>query len=138
MWNPTIKYAYQTLDWPEANFKYFTLTKVYRQQDQEWVDMLAKIKKGEGFQDGKVTAVLNSLKRPLVTLRSGIKPTILHTHRASSEEENKREYRKLSGNEVSYSAVDSGAHVEKLCAIEDKILRELEAKDFIEERKCKR
>ena len=135
MWNPTIKYAYQTLDWHEANFKDFTLTKVYRQKDQGWVDMLAKIKKGEGFQDGKISAVLDSLKRPLPTLPSGIKATILHTHRASSERESKREYQKLGGNEVSYRAVDSGAQVEGLSDHEDKIIRGLKQKDFIEERK---
>ncbi|KAF8429910.1 hypothetical protein BGX38DRAFT_399931 [Terfezia claveryi] len=72
IWNPTMRYAYQTLDWLEANFKDFTLTKVYRQKDQQWIDMLAKIKKGEGFQDGKITAVLDGLKRPLPTLPSGL------------------------------------------------------------------
>lgn len=133
MWNPTMKYAYQTLDWLEANFKDFTLTKVYRQKDQEWIDMLAKIKKGEGFRDGKISAVLDGLKRPLPTLPSGIKPTILHTHRVSSEQENKREYQKLDGAEVSYSAVDSGAHVQGLSDHEDKIIRELKQKDFIGE-----
>jgi len=135
MWNPTVKYAYQTMDWLEANFENFTLTQVFRQTDQEWIGMLEEIKKGEGFQHGKISAVLDSLKRPLGTLPSGIKPTILHTHRASSKEENKREYAKLGGEEVVYRAVDSGAHVEGLSDQEDKIIRKLKQKDFIEEGK---
>lgn len=136
MWNPEMTYAFQTLAWAEAKFRTITLTKVHRQTEQEWVDILGKLKLGRGFEDGKISTVLSSLQRPLPTLPTGIIPTMLYTHRNSVASENERAYGQLLGNAVlQQKASDYGAHVEGQEENTWKVLRHLEQKDIINERK---
>ena len=135
MWNPTIRYAYQTTDWKEARFKYYQLTKVYRQDQRDWIDVLAQLKKGEGLGDPKIASILESLRRPLPTLPSGIRPTILHTHRTNTDYENKCEYLKLDGREIVYRATDSASYVERISDGSDRILYFLKRREFLDARK---
>lgn len=104
LWNPTVKYAFQTTQWVQANFVNLSLTKIYRQKDEEWINILGKIKKGSFWEQG-VSQKLYSLQRELPKLPSGIVPTILHSHRGYVAERNDLEFKRLPG----VTAIDKDA-----------------------------
>lgn len=108
-YNDTIKYAFQSLTWQDVGFdkkdKIFKLEKVWRQDDQEWVNVLGKLKLGE--VDADAIQYLHNLKRPLV-IKDGVKPTKLYTHRMNVEAENQREFEKLPGQTYNFHAIDVG------------------------------
>ncbi|KAF8461267.1 hypothetical protein BDZ91DRAFT_663553, partial [Kalaharituber pfeilii] len=99
----------EALAWEELGFnnrwQTFLLHKVWRQSDQEWVDILGKLKYGEVNQH--VKQYLENLKRPL-QVKGGIKPTRLYTHRADANYENQLEFSKLPFQMYPFEAVDSG------------------------------
>jgi hypothetical protein len=104
-YNESQIYVFQTRTWNKASFGCVVLTKVHRQEDQKWVDMLTKIKFGNA--DEEVLSFLESLRRPLAII-GGIVPTRLYTHRTNVMEENNTEFAKLSSQEYSFNAQDSG------------------------------
>lgn len=106
LWNETVKYCFQTSIWSKMGFRFISLTKVFRQTDETWVEMLRKIKMGE--VDDEILDYLELLKKPLGTLESGIKPTKLYTHRKKVDQENEEEFMKLEGNTYRFNAVDTG------------------------------
>lgn len=109
LWNDTIQYAFQTLAWAELGFNNrdqpFLLTKVFRQKDQEWVDILNKLKLGN--LNSHTIAYMDRLKRPLFPT-GGIIPTKLYTHRNDAECENNREFSKLKAKVYTFGAIDKG------------------------------
>lgn len=106
LWNPTVKYSFQTDQWVQANFVNLALTKIYRQKDEEWINILSKIKKGS-YWEQDVTQKLSSLQRELPELPSGIKPTLLHSHREHVAEINNLEFKQLPGvTEIDKDAKD--------------------------------
>jgi len=104
-YNEALKYVFQTKSWNEASFNCVILTKVHRQKDQQWVDILSKIKVGD--VDEEVLNFLEGLRRPLDEV-GGVKPTKLYTHRVNVQSENDTEFRKLKETEFSFRAQDSG------------------------------
>jgi len=104
-YNEGLIYVFQTRTWNKASFGNVVLTKVHRQKDQMWVDMLTKIKFGKA--DEEVLTFLESLRRPLPIIE-GIVPTRLYTHRTNVMEENNTEFARLSGHEYTFTALDSG------------------------------
>ena len=109
LWNDTINYAFQTLAWEELGFnnkdQSFLLTKVFRQTNQKWVDVLGKLKVGS--LDWHTVQYMEGLKRPL-RIANGVKPTKLFTHRRDAEYENEQEFRKLTAKMYRFDAVDTG------------------------------
>ncbi|KAA8897382.1 hypothetical protein FN846DRAFT_755535, partial [Sphaerosporella brunnea] len=79
------------------------LTKVHCQHDQQWVDMLGKVKLGNVDED--VLDFLESLRRPLPEV-GGVRPTRLYTHRANVQNGNEQEFRKLDESESAFEAID--------------------------------
>jgi len=117
MWNPQMKYAFQTMAWLEGNFRVIKLTQVFRQTEEKWIDTLNKLKTGAAFEEKKtsreVSAFLDGLQRPLPVLSTGIAPTILHTHCGFVERENFWQYAQLPGQVCLYQkAVDAGVCIE--------------------------
>jgi ATP-dependent DNA helicase PIF1 len=104
-WNEGLKYVFQTKSWNEAAFGTVVLSKVHRQQDQKWVDMLGKIKVGN--VDNEVLDFLESLRRPLPEI-DGVRPTRLYTHRANVQGENEAEFQRLGEQEFTFEAIDVG------------------------------
>ena len=106
LWNPTIKYAFQTDQWVQAKFVNLSLTKIYRQKDEEWINILGNIKKGS-YWEQNVSEKLFSLQRELPVLSSGIRPTILHSHREYVAALNNLEFKHLPGvTEIDTDATD--------------------------------
>lgn len=106
IWNESLKYCFQTPAWFSINFKSVILTKVFRQTDQAWVNILSKLKVGEVTDD--ILQYLESLRRPLRDLDSGVKPTRLYTHRSTVERENEEEFQKLTTQQYDFDAIDEG------------------------------
>ncbi|KAI5844511.1 hypothetical protein DFP73DRAFT_57651 [Morchella snyderi] len=109
LWNETVRYCFQTQTWSQINFRYAFLTKVHRQDDQKWIDMLSRIKIGEVTDE--VLDYLVSLNRPLKPTESGIVPTRLYSYRRDVERENLEEFNKLNSKIHHFTAVDQGFSV---------------------------
>ena len=109
LWNDTIQYAFQTCAWEELGFnnrdQSFLLTKVFRQKDQEWIDILNRLKLGN--LDSHTIEYMENLKRPLFP-DGGIIPTKLYTHRNDADYENSREFSKLKAKVYTFGAIDIG------------------------------
>lgn len=108
LWNDTVKFCFQTPTWSQIGFHSVLLEKVFRQQDQKWVDMLNRIKMGE--KDHDILEYLGELKRPLESLENGIKPTNLYTHRCKVDKVNQVEFHRLTGKEYVFNAIDWGSY----------------------------
>lgn len=106
LWNESIRYAFQTHAWRQANFTTRVLTKIHRQRDEEWIDILNRVKHGAlNYAD---LDYLEELRRPLPDFHK-IKPTHLYTHRTNVDYKNELEFRKLKGMVFEYHAEDRGS-----------------------------
>ncbi|RPB25600.1 hypothetical protein L211DRAFT_806153, partial [Terfezia boudieri ATCC MYA-4762] len=107
LWNDTIQYAFQTCAWEELGFnnrdQSFLLTKIYRQKDKEWIDILNKLKLG--YLNSHTIEYMEKLKRPLFP-EGGIIPTKLYTHRNDADSENSKEFNKLKAKVYTFGAID--------------------------------
>jgi ATP-dependent DNA helicase PIF1 len=110
LWNDTVKFSFQTPSWEACEFKNVLLKKVFRQSDQDWVDILAQIK--EGNTPPEVISALMEMQRQLPDI-DGIKPTKLYSHRADVRDENDGEFRKLKSQARRYLALDEGVIVDR-------------------------
>ncbi|EPS40441.1 hypothetical protein H072_5722 [Dactylellina haptotyla CBS 200.50] len=109
--NDSIKYVFQTETWQKLGFKSRVLTKVHRQKDEQWVNILESIKHSNLTPD--VGNYLRRLTRPLPTLPNGIRATNLYSHRKDVDAENQLGLSKLSGEEYSVKSIDNGWFVPK-------------------------
>jgi len=109
LWNDTIQYAFQTRAWQELGFnnqdQSFLLTQIFRQKDQEWIDILNRLKLGN--LNPYTIEYMKKLKRPLFP-EGGIIPTKLYTHRNDADYENSREFNKLNAKVYTFGAIDNG------------------------------
>jgi hypothetical protein len=103
--NATIKWAFQTKSWYEANLVPVFLRTIFRQTDPVWIEHLTRIAKGQ--VDSDTLAFLVSLTRELPERPDGIKPTQLYTRRARVNEENAHALAQLPGLDFVFHAVDS-------------------------------
>ncbi|RVD87572.1 uncharacterized protein DFL_001797 [Arthrobotrys flagrans] len=92
--------------WQSLNFKSLVLTKVHRQSDQEWVDILNSIKHSNLTPE--VSSYLRQLSRPLLQLPNGIRATNLYSHRRDVDAENRQGLSELPGEEYSVKSIDGG------------------------------
>lgn len=109
LWNDTIQYAFQTLAWQELGFnnkgQAFLLQQVFRQKDQEWIDILNSLKLGN--LTSHTIRYMERLKRPL-KVEGGIIPTKLFTHRSDADYENSKEFSRLGAKVYRFEAIDGG------------------------------
>ena len=109
--NDTIKYAFQTRSWLEADFRPVLLKTVHRQSNREWVEHLRNVAKGVPAlsSDSSTLNQLESLRRPLAVLPSGVRPTRLYARRANVDDTNKNELARLPGVKHSFHSVDTAS-----------------------------
>ena len=109
--NNTIKYAFQTCSWLEAGFRPVLLKTVHRQNNPEWIKHLRNVAGGGPAlgSDSSTLDKLESLRRPLTILPSGVRPTRLYARRADVDGTNSYELARLPGSEHSFCAVDSAS-----------------------------
>jgi len=109
-YNDSIRYIFQTIPWAHLRLRAVLLTQVHRQTDQEWIDILDKVKHANLTQ-GVMSYLLN-LKRRLQDL-GGIKPTQLFTHRVNVEVVNNESLESLPGIATEFTALDSAYQIAK-------------------------
>ncbi|PSC73053.1 ATP-dependent DNA helicase PIF1 [Micractinium conductrix] len=101
------KFCFEAESWarciPESCF----LSKVFRQSDNEFVDLLGKIRSGSCPQD-KVSQLLKTCARPLPT-DDGILPTKLFTHREDVDLINAQQLKALPSEPHKFVAQDVGS-----------------------------
>lgn len=105
LYNPTIKYAFQSPIWFKCGFETVYLKKVFRQENIEWIEHLERIARGELTEE--TIKYLEYLRRPLNETKDGIKPTRLYAKRIDVMYENYKELNKLTKPEYNYGAVDT-------------------------------
>lgn len=98
-------FCFETQAWKDAKFKVHNLTKVYRQADQEFADVLNHVRRGD--VNAKVSTLLNSCYRK-PDANPEIPPVILTTHNADADNINKRRLAMLEAEGHGYNAEDEG------------------------------
>ncbi|KAF3907355.1 hypothetical protein AA313_de0205155 [Arthrobotrys entomopaga] len=101
-----------TETWQKLDFKSLTLTKVHRQKDEEWVQILDSIK--HSSLTSTVESYLKRLMRPLPPLPNGIRATNLYSHRRDVDAENLSGLNRLSGEEFISKSIDGGWFVPRI------------------------
>ncbi|KAF3279212.1 hypothetical protein TWF132_012085 [Orbilia oligospora] len=104
--NDSVKFVFQTETWQSLSFKSLVLTKVHRQSDQEWVNILNSIKHSNLTPE--VESYLRRLVRPLPQLPNGIRATNLYSHRRDVDAENQQGLNELPGEEYFVKSIDGG------------------------------
>ena len=99
------KFAFQSEAWKSAGIKTFMLTKVFRQEDQAFVDALNSIRLGEMTQS--VRALL-STRWKVTDDDPSLRPVVMYTHNADVDRENESKLRKLQGEERRFISRDKG------------------------------
>jgi ATP-dependent DNA helicase PIF1 len=94
------KYAFESNYWNTANVEKIELTKVYRQSDEVFVDILSRIRRGERVIDYELVSC-NAKRSSIDTLK--LRPT-----NAKVDEINSSRFSELPGQIITYSAIDSG------------------------------
>ncbi|THV05562.1 hypothetical protein K435DRAFT_790078 [Dendrothele bispora CBS 962.96] len=103
----SVKFAFEAKFWPEIIERTFNLTKVFRQRDQEFVDMLNEMRFGK--LSAKSIARFKQLSRP-IEYDDGLGPTELFPRREEVDRSNGTRLLQLKDEaDVMYKAVDSGA-----------------------------
>lgn len=99
------KFAFEARVWKEMNVRTHVLTRVFRQADQAFADVLGKVRVGDITPE--VSALLNSCYRKVDT-NPEVPPVILTTHNAQAETINNSRLAALESQQVAFQADDTG------------------------------
>jgi ATP-dependent DNA helicase PIF1 len=99
-------FCFQTAAWRALVQKKFLLQQVFRQKDQDFIELLDAVRFGR-VTDEILRGFSLCVKQPLDS-SDGILPTNIFTHRKDVDELNQRELNNLPGRVVTYEAIDSG------------------------------
>jgi ATP-dependent exoDNAse (exonuclease V) alpha subunit len=102
--NPTL--AYDSQAWKQADIKVCYLDKQYRQNDQEFVNLLNNIRNNQASQ-ATLLKLRERLQKP-VMLKTIDNPIKIYTHNIDVDAINNRELAKISGQEFSYEMMGYG------------------------------
>ncbi|CAI4053012.1 hypothetical protein SUVZ_15G1840 [Saccharomyces uvarum] len=102
--NKIVKFCFESDMWKRCIQKTILLTKVFRQQDNELIDILNAIRFGE--LDVNMTRTIRSLNRD-IDYPDGIAPTELYATRREVESSNVRKLQSLPGDLYEFKAVDN-------------------------------
>ncbi|SSD61583.1 related to ATP-dependent helicase RRM3 [Saccharomycodes ludwigii] len=98
------KFCFESKVWQTAIKKTVLLNKVFRQHDNELIDMLNAVRYGDGLSSSMINFI-KSLEREVV-YEDGIQPTELYPTRMEVEFANNTRLRSLPGMEVRFIARD--------------------------------
>ena len=100
-----VAFAFEAAVWRQCNFINCVLQKVFRQSDREFIGVLEELRHGR--IDRSTLDILRRCNRPLDE-SDGIRPTLLFPHRASVQNQNESEFRKLQTPKETYKAHEGG------------------------------
>ena len=100
------KFAFESKLWDDCDFQNILLSKVFRQSDAAFVNLLNDLRVGRVTDSS--SRLLASTSRPLAAT-DPIKPTKLYPHRKNVQSENDRNFEKLPGGIVRYEAEDKAS-----------------------------
>ncbi|KAF8647713.1 hypothetical protein AX16_006549 [Volvariella volvacea WC 439] len=100
-----VKFAFEAETWSDTIQHTFNLTKVFRQSDQEFVDMLNEMRFGRLSQ--QAISKFKSLSRPLA-FEDGLDATELFPRREDVDKSNSTRIARLNTQEMHFVAVDAG------------------------------
>ena len=100
------KFAFESKLWDDCGFQNILLTKVFRQSDAAFVNLLNDLRVGRVTDSS--SKLLASTSRPLAATDQ-IKPTKLYPHRKNVQSENDKNFEKLPGGIVRYEAEDKAS-----------------------------
>lgn len=100
------RFCFEAAAWPRCVHACVELTQVFRQSDDEFIDILGAVRAGTA-PEGMLRALLARCARPL-EMDDGILPTQLFTHRADVDAINAKQLASLDGDEVCLVANDAG------------------------------
>lgn len=118
------KFCFEALTWPRCVPQVLELTRVFRQSDMDFIDILNKIRFGDC--DSECTALLRTcINRRLPS--DGIEPTKLHALKASVASENQQRLNQLNTDPVTFCAQDVGEQryvtiLAKNCAVPSQLV----------------
>ncbi|WVQ95472.1 hypothetical protein IAU59_002569 [Kwoniella sp. CBS 9459] len=121
------RFCFEAAMWDETINMSVNLTKVFRQKDQRFVDMLNEMRFGK--LTPKSIEAFRSLSRP-IDYTDNIEPTELFPRREDVDKSNSTRLRQLNTDGYSYSAVDGGAVTDPVQR--EKLLANFMAPGFIE------
>jgi len=119
-------FAFQSLAWKDADFELVELKQVFRQSNLDFVNVLQDIRVGRVTHE-TIRYLKENCERPLPDNELGIQPTILHSRNVDVTRENLVDLNKLSGETVSYQALDE---VERENGVGPWVKKELEKNSF--------
>jgi len=119
-------FCFQSIAWKEADFEVVELKHVFRQSNQDFVRVLQDIRVGEVTPE-TVRYLKENCERPLPPNDLGIQPTILHSKNVDVTRENLVDLNKLSGDAVTYEALDE---VEREKGVGPWVKKDLENNSF--------
>ncbi|DBA78175.1 hypothetical protein WJX79_002289 [Trebouxia sp. C0005] len=108
------KFAFEAATWRLCVHHCAQLTRVFRQADQEFVDMLASIRSGRCNPKGSLVEQLQGRCGQALDTSDGILPTKLYTHREDVDLVNSHQLQALPAQPVRYVAQDSGPSTDLL------------------------
>lgn len=93
--------------WDLCNFKVCELTRVHRQDNSSFIEILHRIRRGT-HKSTDIEFLMKRCGHNTIDVSDGVKPTILYTHNVDVDAKNEIEYEKLDGEtEVRYTAAKS-------------------------------
>ncbi|WAQ87457.1 hypothetical protein PtA15_8A361 [Puccinia triticina] len=95
-------FCFETTTWRQLNLQVIELTKVFRQEDKHFIDMLNKIR--WGTVDDEIERIAVSRSQPLEAHE--IKPTRLYARNLNVHSENAKQFNLLDSKPYEFSATD--------------------------------
>lgn len=103
--NTEAKFVFEAVNWATCIQHTILLTHVFRQKDEEFAKMLNEMRLGK-MSPGTIRA-FKSLSRPL-NFKDDLEATELYPRREEVENANQNRMRRLSGQTMTFSAIDTG------------------------------
>ena len=98
-------FCFQSEAWKASSFEMVELKHVFRQSNRDFVNILQDIRVGNVTSE-TVRYLRENCERPLPQNNFGVQPTILHSKNVNVAKENLLDLEKLSGEIVTYEALD--------------------------------
>jgi len=127
--NEEVKFAFETNTWISAMFRYIELKKIYRQNDQKFVDILSEIRGGNISEEN--LKLLNSHKFDKSKLPDGIVPVVLDATNNAAKYYNNLKLSEIKEETITFELRHSAGTNKGLLKKVSKLKKSARTEDFI-------